>query len=149
MGILKLFRFALTYWISPRTVPDVVYHVLLVTTLFLGLTLALGGGEPGIGDSSGELRLVEPFSPRLTLLSPRRPAAAFRAAIEGFDWWLPNLATLGGWLRAAGFVDERRVAIARPPGHPAMRQWQAAYAARTPANFFFADTSILSTTASE
>lgn len=27
--------------IGPRTVPDVVYHVLLVTTLILGLTMAL------------------------------------------------------------------------------------------------------------
>ena len=63
----------------------------------------------------GELRLLEPFSPRLTVLSPRRPAASFGAATEGFQWWLPNLAALGGWLRAAGLRDERRLAIVRPP----------------------------------
>jgi tRNA (mo5U34)-methyltransferase len=78
----------------------------------------------------GELRLLEPFSPRLTLLSPRRPAASFGAAVEGFQWWLPNLAALGGWLRAAGLRDERRLTIVRPPRRGAIRHWQAAYAAR-------------------
>jgi SAM-dependent methyltransferase len=78
----------------------------------------------------GELRLLEPFSPRLTLLSPRRPAASFGAAVEGFTWWLPNLAALGGWLRAAGLRDERRLAVFRPPRRGPIRHWQAAYAAR-------------------
>ncbi|HEY8000820.1 MAG TPA: class I SAM-dependent methyltransferase [Solirubrobacterales bacterium] len=80
----------------------------------------------------GELRLLEPFSPRLTALSPRRPAASFRAAYEGFNWWLPNLATIGAWLRAAGFCDERRIAIARPRAAGGMRMLQVAYGARTP-----------------
>ncbi|MGH3649765.1 MAG: hypothetical protein ACRDU9_03575 [Acidimicrobiia bacterium] len=37
--------------IGPRTVPDVVYHVLLVATLVVGLTLALRrrGSEPEAG----------------------------------------------------------------------------------------------------
>ena len=78
----------------------------------------------------GELRLLEPFSPRLTLLGPRRPAAGFRAAVEGFDWWLPNLAALGAWLRAAGLREERRLAVVRPPVREGLRHWQAAYAAR-------------------
>jgi SAM-dependent methyltransferase len=78
----------------------------------------------------GELRLLEPFSPRLTLFSPRRPAASFGAAVEGFAWWLPNLAALGGWLRAAGLRDERRLAVFRPPRRGPIRHWQAAYAAR-------------------
>ena len=64
------------------------------------------------------------------LLSPRRPAASFGAAVEGFTWWLPNLAALGGWLRAAGLRDERRLAVLRPPRRGAIRHWQAAYAAR-------------------
>jgi SAM-dependent methyltransferase len=84
----------------------------------------------GVLRPGGEVRLLEPFSPRLTLLSPRRPAAAFQAAHEGFNWWLANLATLGGWLRAAGFHEERRIAIVRPDGLPEMRKWQAAYSAR-------------------
>jgi SAM-dependent methyltransferase len=78
----------------------------------------------------GELRLLEPFSPRLTLLGPRRPAASFGAADEGFQWWLPNLAAIGGWLRAAGLREERRLAIIRPPSKGPIRHWQAAYAAR-------------------
>ena len=64
------------------------------------------------------------------LLSPRRPAASFGAAVEGFTWWLPNLAALGGWLRAAGLRDERRLAVLRPPRRGPIRHWQAAYAAR-------------------
>jgi SAM-dependent methyltransferase len=78
----------------------------------------------------GELRLVESFSPRLTLLSPRRPVASFRAAYQGFNWWLPNLAAIGGWLRAAGYREERRITIARPPARGGMRHFQAAYGAR-------------------
>ena len=66
--------------------------------------------------TGAELRLLEPFSPRLTLLGPRRPAAGFRAAVEGFDWWLPNLAALGAWLRAAGLREERRLAGRAPAG---------------------------------
>jgi tRNA (mo5U34)-methyltransferase len=80
--------------------------------------------------AGGELRVLEPFSPRLTVLSPRRPAASFGAAVEGFTWWLPNLAALGGWLRAAGLRDERRLAVFRPPRRGTIRHWQAAYAAR-------------------
>jgi SAM-dependent methyltransferase len=80
--------------------------------------------------TGADLRLLEPFSPRLTLLSPRRPAASFGAAVQGFDWWLPNLAALGGWLRAAGLREERRVAIVRPPRGGPIRHWQAAYSAR-------------------
>jgi SAM-dependent methyltransferase len=84
----------------------------------------------GALSAGGELRLLEPFSPRLTMLSPRRPAASFGAAVEGFTWWLPNLAALGGWLRAAGLRDERRLAVFRPPRRGTIRHWQAAYAAR-------------------
>ena len=51
---------------------------------------------------SGELRLMEPLSLALTLRAPRRPSAVFRAADSGFGWWLPNLATLHAWPRAAG-----------------------------------------------
>lgn len=84
----------------------------------------------GALSEAGELRLLEPFSPRLTLLSPRSPSASFRAAFEGFNWWLPNLASIGSWLRAAGYREERRIAIVRPDGCPEMRKWQAAYSAR-------------------
>ena len=43
---------------------------------------------------------------------------------------VPNLAAIGGWLRAAGFRDERRIAVARPPAVRGMRMLHAAYSAR-------------------
>jgi SAM-dependent methyltransferase len=63
----------------------------------------------------GELRLMEPVSLALTLRAPRRPSAVFRAADSGFGWWLPNLATLHAWPRAAGFAGSRRITFVRPP----------------------------------
>jgi tRNA (mo5U34)-methyltransferase len=63
----------------------------------------------------GELRLMEPVSLALTLRAPRRPSAAFRAADSGFGWWLPNLATLHAWPRAAGFASSERIRFVRPP----------------------------------
>jgi hypothetical protein len=72
----------------------------------------------------GELRLMEPFSVPLTLRAPRRPSAVFRAADSGFAWWLPNLATLHAWPRAAGFARSERIAFMRPPA----RQVRQVYA---------------------
>jgi SAM-dependent methyltransferase len=63
----------------------------------------------------GELRLMEPLSLALTVRAPRRPSAVFRAADSGFGWWLPNLATLHAWPRAAGFAHTERIAFVRPP----------------------------------
>ena len=77
----------------------------------------------------GELRLLEPFSPRLTLTSPRRPAASFQAAAGAFNWWVPNLAALGSYLAAASFREIERTAIMRPPSVRAMRQLYAGYRA--------------------
>ena len=79
----------------------------------------------------GELRLYEPISIRHTLASPRRPAAAFQAASADFNWWLPNLAALAAYLRAASFTEVRRLALLRPPSSARMRQVYAAFSART------------------
>jgi tRNA (mo5U34)-methyltransferase len=85
--------------------------------------------EPG-----GEIRLLEPFSLWHTISSPRRPAASFRAADSDFSWWVPNLAGIAAWLRAAGFEDVRRVAILRSPAKArGMRQFAAAFSASRPA----------------
>lgn len=81
----------------------------------------------------GELRLIEPWSLGLTLRSPRRPAARFRAAESGFTWWLPNLAALSAWPRAAGLVDVHRTAILRPPAQAEMRRTYAGIGCRRPA----------------
>jgi SAM-dependent methyltransferase len=82
--------------------------------------------------AGGELRIMEPISPRLTIRSPRRPAARFEAAGGGVNWWVPNTAAVGAWLRAAGYREERRIGFFRPPSERRMRQLQAAYAARKP-----------------
>ena len=78
----------------------------------------------------GELRLCEPVSLTLSLLRRGRPAAHFQAAEGGFNWWVPNLAGLAGFLRAAGFSEARRIGVFRPPSEKRMRQFQAGFAAR-------------------
>jgi len=69
----------------------------------------------------GELRLMEPFSPRLTLRAPRRPIAHFGALQSGFNWWWPNAATVRAWARVAGFERLGRTAFLRPPAVKQMR----------------------------
>lgn len=80
----------------------------------------------------GELRLLEPVSPRLTLRSPRRPAAAFQPLETNFVWWTPNLAALKAWVRTAGFEDVRFLRFERPPSREG-RQLHAAIRATKPA----------------
>jgi len=80
----------------------------------------------------GELLSFEPFSVRLTLRARRRPSAEFRAASTDYTWWLPNLAGIAAWLRAAAFVDVRRLAITRPPSMEPAR-YVAFSARRAPA----------------
>ena len=78
----------------------------------------------------GELRLLEPVSPALTALLPRRAAARFDADRTEFNWWVANVAGLRAWCVAAGFVETRRVALVRPPSTTRMRQLHVALAAR-------------------
>jgi tRNA (mo5U34)-methyltransferase len=80
----------------------------------------------------GELRILEPVSVAMTVRSPRRPAASFQAASSDFNWWVPNLAGLAAWLRAAGFEDVRRVCFAWPPAARRMRQPYAGFSGRRP-----------------
>jgi SAM-dependent methyltransferase len=81
----------------------------------------------------GRLVSMEPFSPWLTAVSPRRPAASYQAANSDFNWWVPNLAGLAAYYRTAGFVGIERLAILRPPSQQRMKQVYAAYAATAPA----------------
>jgi SAM-dependent methyltransferase len=70
----------------------------------------------------GELRVLEPIDVRLSLRHPRRPLAAFSVVESEFTWWYPNLATLRGWLRTAGFSDVRRAGLPmRPEGRMGMK----------------------------
>jgi SAM-dependent methyltransferase len=80
----------------------------------------------------GELLSFEPFSVQLSLRARRRPSAEFRAASTDYTWWLPNLAGIAAWLRAAAFVDVRRLAITRPPSMEPAR-YVAFSARRAPA----------------
>jgi SAM-dependent methyltransferase len=78
----------------------------------------------------GELRIFEPFSVALTVRAPRKPSGRFLADTWEYTWWLPNLAGIHGWARAALFTDVGRVAIVRPPSN--VRTAYAAFSARAP-----------------
>ena len=81
----------------------------------------------GVLEPGGQLVLLEPFSPRATIRSPRGPMADFQPLATDFNWWLPNLAGLRGWLTAARFDQIERLGFHRPPSVKRMRQWQVAY----------------------
>lgn len=80
----------------------------------------------------GELYQLEPISPRLSLLHPRRPVAYLQTLETDFNWWLPNRAGLEAWLRTAGFADIRRLGVHRPPERKPMRNWYQGAASRRP-----------------
>ncbi len=84
----------------------------------------------GVLEPGGQLVLLEPFSPRATIRSPRGPMADFQPLATDFNWWLPNLAGLRGWLAAARFDQIERLGFHRPPSVKRMRKWQVAYSAR-------------------
>jgi SAM-dependent methyltransferase len=84
----------------------------------------------GVLEPGGELVILEPFSPRGTIRSPRAPMADFQPLATQFNWWLPNLAALRAWLTAARFEDVERLGFHRPPSVRQMRKWQVAYRAR-------------------
>jgi SAM-dependent methyltransferase len=81
----------------------------------------------------GTLFQLERVSVRLSLMHPRRPLARLQTLETPFNWWLPNRAALGAWLRTAGFADVRRLGIHRPPQRDPMDNWFAGIASRRPA----------------
>ena len=81
-------------------------------------------------DPGGMLVILEPFSTRTTIRSPRGAVADFQPLSTPFNWWLPNLAALRGWLTAARFEQIERLGVHRPPAVDRMRQWHVAYSAR-------------------
>lgn len=78
----------------------------------------------------GELRMIEPFSAKLSLLSPRKACAEFETLTTPFNWWVANIAGLSSWLVTAGYGSRRRLGIFRPPGRDEMRQLYVGLAAR-------------------
>ena len=84
----------------------------------------------GVLEPGGMLVILEPFSTRTTIRSPRGAVADFQPLSTPFNWWLPNLAALRGWLAAAQFEAIQRLGFHRPPAVGRMRQWHVAYSAR-------------------
>jgi hypothetical protein len=74
--------------------------------------------------------VFEPVAVRETILSPRRAVARFEPLVTPFNWWLPNLKALRGWLAAAGFLDIRLRGFHRPVARGPMRQWHVALEAQ-------------------
>jgi SAM-dependent methyltransferase len=121
------------YDVAPERIGGPV-DLVFIGTLLLHLRDPVRGLEragqtlrPG-----GELRLFEPIDVRLTLTSPRAPAARFSPMHTPFNWWLPNLRCLEDYLGAAQLGAPRRVCLTRPPARREMRQWYAAYACDVP-----------------
>jgi SAM-dependent methyltransferase len=81
----------------------------------------------------GELRVMEPFSVRMLLRAPRRPAAVFEAGDSDMIWWRPNPAAIAAWMRTAGFSVPRRVAIVRNRGQRRLSVWHTVHSAHRPA----------------
>ena len=77
----------------------------------------------------GRVIVLEPFAVAQSILAPRRPVGRFQPLETPFNWWLPNLTALKGWLTAAGFVRVERLGFHRPPARGPMRQWHVAHAA--------------------
>lgn len=80
----------------------------------------------------GGLLQLETVSLRLSLLHPRQPVARLHTLETSFNWWLPNAATLTGYLRTAGFTDIRRRGMHRPPQKPPMGDWFLGLHSRRP-----------------
>jgi SAM-dependent methyltransferase len=81
-------------------------------------------------DPGGTLVILEPFSRRTTIRSPRGPVADFQPLSTPFNWWMPNLAALRAWLTAARFDRIERLGFHRPPSVEHMRKWMVGYSAR-------------------
>jgi SAM-dependent methyltransferase len=91
------------------------------------LERALGALKPG-----GELLMLETFSVRDTILSPRRPVAHCEPLITQFNWWHANLSCLKAWPWAAGFIDVKHTGIHRPAAKKPMGGLYASLKARRP-----------------
>jgi SAM-dependent methyltransferase len=106
----------------------------LIGALLLHLRDPVGGLErvrevlvPG-----ARVVLLEVVSLRDTLLAPRTPKGRYEALHTPFNWWRPNAAALGCWLRTAGFIEVRRLGFHHPPQRRPMNEWLLGLSARRP-----------------
>ena len=111
------------YDLAPERISGPV-DLAFIGTLLLHLRDPVRGLEAvrSVLAPGGELRLIEPFSMKLSLRSPRTAAAEFQTLHTPFNWWVPNLAALDAWLATAGFERVRRLGIVKPPAKREMRQ---------------------------
>ena len=103
---------------------DGEFDVVLCGSLLLHLRDPVRALEAIRGVCAGSFLSAEQVDPRLTLLSPRRPAARFRGG-DSVQWWVPNAAAHRAMVESAGFRLEgaqRRYRIPLGPGHPARRR---------------------------
>ena len=115
------------YDLSPETVGGSVDFVF-VGDLLLHLRDPVRALEriAGVLAPHGRLLVLEPFSLPLTLRAPLRPTGHFQCLETPFNWWVPSLAGLNGWLRAAGFGDVRPRGFHRPRARQDMLMWHVA-----------------------
>ncbi len=78
----------------------------------------------------GRLLLLEQVDVPLTLLSPRRPVAAFRAGATRMNWWEANVRGVIDWLRVAGFRGARTRRVYRLRAAGPQARWHVALEAR-------------------
>ncbi len=86
----------------------------------------------GVLRPGGRVISLEPISLWLSLRSPRRAAAAFRAHNSDYTWWEPNPAAIAAWLQAAGFRGIERIARGRPASAERRPSIYVAFSARRP-----------------
>jgi tRNA (mo5U34)-methyltransferase len=97
------------------------FDVVVCGSLLLHLRDPVRALEAIRGVCRGAFVSAEEVDPRLSLLSPRRPAARFRGG-DRVQWWIPNVAGHVRMVEAAGFAVEagpRRYRIPFGEAHPA------------------------------
>lgn len=103
---------------------DGEFDVVVCGSLLLHLRDPVRALEAIRGVCRASFLSAEQIDTRLSLLSPRRPAARFRGG-DRVQWWVPNAAGHRRMVEAAGFCVEEgpcRYRIPLGPGHPARRR---------------------------
>ncbi len=103
---------------------DGTFEVVVCGSLLLHLRDPVRALEAIRGVCGGSFLSAEQIDRRLSLLSPRRPAAWFRGG-DRVQWWLPNVAGHRLMVESAGFrITEapRRYRVPLGSGHPARRR---------------------------
>ena len=72
------------------------------------------------------LFVLEPVAMRQTVLAPRRAVARYQPLETTFNWWLPNLVALKGWVYESGFDHVRFRGFHKPDGVEGTSVWHAA-----------------------